>query len=69
VFITDRGRPAHFLLTIEDYQRLTDGSRVIIESLGLPPGVEDVDLEIPSLREPARQPELGRCSCLAPRWT
>ncbi len=23
VFITDRGRPAHVLLTIEDYQRLT----------------------------------------------
>jgi prevent-host-death family protein len=27
VFITDRGRPAHVLLTIEDYQRLT-GERV-----------------------------------------
>lgn len=25
VFITDRGRPAHVLLTIEDYQRLTAG--------------------------------------------
>jgi prevent-host-death family protein len=27
VFITDRGRPAHVLLTIEDYQRLS-GERV-----------------------------------------
>jgi prevent-host-death family protein len=26
VFITDRGRPAHVLLTIEDYQRLTGGN-------------------------------------------
>jgi prevent-host-death family protein len=25
VFITDRGRPAHVLLTIEDYRRLTGG--------------------------------------------
>jgi prevent-host-death family protein len=25
VFITDRGRPAHVLLTIEDYQRLAGG--------------------------------------------
>ena len=25
VFITDRGRPAHVLLTIEDYQRLSGG--------------------------------------------
>jgi prevent-host-death family protein len=59
VFITDRGRPAHVLLTIEDYQRLTAGSRDIIESLGLPPGVEDVELEIPLMRELARQPDLG----------
>jgi prevent-host-death family protein len=59
VFITDRGRPAHVLLTIEDYQRLTAESRDIIESLGLPPGVEDVELEIPSMRELARRPDLG----------
>lgn len=33
VFITDRGRPAHVLLTIEDYQRLTGGSVSLAESL------------------------------------
>jgi PHD/YefM family antitoxin component YafN of YafNO toxin-antitoxin module len=27
VFITDHGWSAHVLLTIEDYQRLTDGNR------------------------------------------
>ena len=32
VFITDRGRPAHVLLTIEEYQRLT-GSQVNIVDL------------------------------------
>lgn len=54
VFITDRGTPAHVLLSIEEYQRLTGGQGDIIDSLGLPPGVEDVELEIPSTSEPAR---------------
>lgn len=54
VFITDRGTPAHVLLSIEEYQRLTGGQGDIVDSLGLPPGVEDVELEIPSTSEPAR---------------
>jgi prevent-host-death family protein len=54
VFITDRGTPAHVLLSIEEYQRLTGGQGDIIHSLGLPPGVENVELEIPSTNEPAR---------------
>ena len=33
VFITDRGRPAHVLLTIEDYQRLTGGHMSLLEAL------------------------------------
>jgi hypothetical protein len=48
VFITDRGRAAHVLLTIEDYQRLTGGQAGIIEMLGMP-GVEDVEFEPPRL--------------------
>jgi hypothetical protein len=54
VFITDRGTPAHVLLSIEEYQRLTGGQGDIIDSLGLPPGVENVELEIPSTSELAR---------------
>jgi prevent-host-death family protein len=54
VFITDRGTPAHVLLSIEEYQRLTGGQSSIIESLGLPPGVEDVEFEIPPMRDRAR---------------
>jgi prevent-host-death family protein len=54
VFITDRGTPAHVLLSIEEYQRLTGGQGSIIDRLGLPPGVEDVELEIPRLRDLAR---------------
>ena len=54
VFITDRGTPAHVLLSIEEYQRLTGGQGDIIDSLGLPPGVENAELEIPSTSELAR---------------
>lgn len=54
VIITERGRPAHVLLTFEEYQRLAGAKGSIIEQLGLPPGVEDVELEIPPLRDAAR---------------
>ena len=54
VFITDRGRPAHVLLTIEEYRRLTVGSKSITDDLGLPAGIEDIELEIPLLRDEAR---------------
>lgn len=33
VFITDRGRPAHVLLTIEDYRRLSGGHMSLAEAL------------------------------------
>jgi prevent-host-death family protein len=51
VFITDRGRPAHVLMTIETYQKLTAGKGSIIEALGGPPGVEDVELPLPRSRD------------------
>jgi prevent-host-death family protein len=54
VFITDRGTPAHVLLSIDEYQRLTGGQGNIIDRLGLPPGIEDVELEIHPMRDLAR---------------
>jgi prevent-host-death family protein len=36
VFITDRGRPAHVLLTIEDYRRLSGGNMSLAEALAQP---------------------------------
>ena len=48
VFITDRGRPGHVLLTIEEYQRLTGEHVDIVEMLGMP-GVEDIEFEPPRL--------------------
>lgn len=58
VIITERGRPAHVLLTFRDYQRLTLDTGSVIDILGLPPGVEDVELEIPAMRDLARPADL-----------
>jgi len=46
VFITDRGRPAHVLLTIEDYVKITGGGGSIVDMLALP-DVEAIDFEPP----------------------
>jgi len=46
VFITDRGRPAHVLLSIEDYKKLTGGAQKIADLLAMP-GAEDVELALP----------------------
>jgi prevent-host-death family protein len=59
VFITDRGRPAHVLLTFEDYQRLTGGQESIIDLLGLAPDEVDIELEIEPSRDLARPADLG----------
>ncbi len=40
VFITDRGRPAHVLLSFEDYQRLTKQRRSIADALGMAEGAD-----------------------------
>lgn len=53
VYITDRGRPSYVLLTFEDYERLGANQLSLIDLLSEPPGVEDVDLEIPITRETA----------------
>ena len=46
VFITDRGRPAHVLMTFEDYQRLTGQRRSIADALAMP-GIADIEFDPP----------------------
>ena len=46
VFITDRGRPAHVLLSFEDYQRLTRQRRNIADALAMP-GSADIEFDPP----------------------
>ena len=57
VYITDRGRPSHVLLTIADYQRLAMQHPTITDLLSEPAGIEHIEFEIPFVREvvaPAR---------------
>lgn len=56
VFITDRGSPAHVLLSINDYRKLTGSQGTIVDLLAMP-GLADIDFEPPridgSLSHPA----------------
>lgn len=57
VFITDpRGRPVHVLLTFDEYKKLTSGNTKIADLLAMP-GIEDIELVIPSLRDLAQPAE------------
>ena len=55
VFITDRGRPAHVLLTIEEYQRITGGRTTLVELLAMA-GDADVEFEPPRVSGPLFRP-------------
>ena len=49
VFITDRGHPAHVLLTIQDYEKLTETKENIIDLLAMPNAV-DIDFKPAKLK-------------------
>lgn len=53
VFITDRGRPAHVLLTFEEYKRITGTPTRIADLLAMP-WPEGLEFEPPSLPDPAQ---------------
>jgi prevent-host-death family protein len=48
VFITDRGRPTHVLLTIAEYRRITSTQENILDLLAMPDAAE-VKFEPPRL--------------------
>lgn len=55
VYITDRGRPAHVLLSFDAYQELL-GKHRVLDLLAEPSGVEDIEFTIrksDELAEPA----------------
>jgi prevent-host-death family protein len=58
VFITDRGRPAHVLLTIEAYQSLANNTARIADLLAMP-GVEDIGFEPPRMGSVYRPADLS----------
>ena len=57
VIITDRGRPAHVLLTFENYKLLTRQPARIADLLAMP-SAKDADFEMPAMREPAQAADL-----------
>ncbi len=60
VFITDRGRPAHVLLTIEQYQQLAGAHTSIVDMLAMPAAAADIDFEAPKASGRLFQPaDLG----------
>ena len=54
VFITDRGRPSHVLLSIDDYCKLTSTQPSIVDLLAMP-HAEQIDFEPPRLTGPVAQ--------------
>lgn len=55
VFITDRGKPTHVLLSIEEYLRIT-GQQVSIVDLLAMPAAADIEFEPPRLSGKLYQP-------------
>ena len=58
VFITDRGKPAHVLLSIEEYQRLINQRRNIADLLAMP-DVADIEWEPPRMTIGTQLPDLS----------
>ena len=54
VYITDRGRPSWVLMSFADYLKLTSTEPRVIDLLGEPRGIEEIEFEAPRYREPAR---------------
>ncbi len=58
VFITDRGKPAHVLLSIEEYQRLSGKRRSLLDALSMP-GLADIELDPPKLQISVKPADLA----------
>lgn len=60
VFITDRGRPAFALLTIEDYYHLAGQQEAsLLDVMDAIPGGAGIEFEAPRLQLELRAAELG----------
>ena len=58
VFIPDRGKPAHVLLTIEEYRNISGSRLSILDRLGLPE-VANMDFDPPRLGQIQRPADLS----------
>lgn len=55
VFITDRGRPAHVLLSISEYRKITDKQESILDLLAMPEA-DEIEFEPPRLGDELFRP-------------
>ncbi len=55
VVVTDRGKPAHVLLSFEEYRRLTATGRTLAEALAMPDAA-DIEFDPPKLQIETRVP-------------
>ena len=58
VFITDRGKPAHVLLNIDEYRRLTGDHRKIADALALS-SADDIEFDPPRVQIGVRPAKLS----------
>ena len=58
VIITDRGKPAHVLLTFEAYQQITHAKTKIADLLAMP-FPDGLEFDAPSLRDLAQAADLS----------
>ena len=57
VFITDRGRPSHVLLSMADYEKLAHTGESIVDLLGMVEGTE-IEFDPPRLGSVSRGADL-----------
>ncbi len=57
VYITDRGRPAHVLLSIDEYRRLTETAATIVDLIAMPEA-GDIDFDPPKAKVNVRPADL-----------
>ena len=57
VFITDRGKPSHVLMSVEDYRRLSGNDLDAVDMLSMEAD-DDIDLEPPRLTGRPRAADL-----------
>ncbi len=50
VFVTDRGKPTHVLVTVAEFERLSGPKRTILDMLAMP-GMEDIDIDFDDFRD------------------
>ncbi len=59
VYVTDRGKPSHVLLSYEQYRQLITNNQSLADVLCNTPGAGDIDLDLPDRGSPARPAAFG----------